>query len=220
MKYVLIGILIFIAAIWYYAQKAKKEMTEDDNKNNTNFYYKKVDEGKTLSTFRVNNTKMTLKYDGLYVRQRTRPKNLIMSKRGLYPDEILMLSYVHKFHTGENNFQSFWHYKYNEDPQMLLNKLIFEGFVEIDNDLCMVLEKTTVDKLKSVLSSCGEKISGRKEELIHRIIEKVPAHVIEEAFPLRYYMLTEEGEAELSENIDVVHCHRDGGDLWDYPYLE
>lgn len=204
MEYVIAAIVIFVVVVFYMAKK------EDNNTK------QKTTKGKIKVTWSNKESDVIIKDSGVYVKKREKPSTLAKSKRGLYPHEILMLSYVNKFHTGKNNFQSFWYYKYDvENPQNLLNKLVSEGFVELDNDICTVLEKETVAKLKSVLSSCGQKVSGRKEELIHRIIEKVPAHVVEREFPLRYYRLTEKGEAELSENSYVVHCHRNNIDMWD-----
>ena len=140
---------------------------------------------------------------------KTKPSLLLKSNRGLYPHEILMLSYAPSYTTGKNSFQNFWLYKYDvEDPQKLLDKLLEEGFLEIDNDLYSILSKETAVRLKSILSSYGAKVSGKKDELIHRIIETAPSDILEKEFPFRCYALTEKGEAELSDNDYVIYCHR------------
>lgn len=99
---------------------------------------------------------------------------------------------------------------YRENPAMqsAVDKLLEEGFLEIDNDLYSILSKETAVRLKTILSSYGAKVSGKKDELIHRIIETAPSDIIEKEFPFRCYALTEKGEAELSENNYVVYCHR------------
>ena len=70
------------------------------------------------------------------------------SKNGLFPQEILMLSYADTFFNCNNTFQNFWEYRYGVDnPQKLLDNLKQKGFVEIA-DLKNTLKNQTLAILK------------------------------------------------------------------------
>lgn len=53
------------------------------------------------------------------------------SNNGLYPHEILMLSYAPKMTSDNTKFPQFWQREYNiQNPQGIIDKLIKEGFIK------------------------------------------------------------------------------------------
>ncbi len=135
-------------------------------------------------------------------------KTAIPSQNGLYPQEILMLDYAESYKTTGNTFQNFWKYNYYvTDPQKILDSLYNRGFIKY-SDVQSTLRKLLVSDLKGLLEKIGEKTSGKKEELINRILEKYTLSDLEEVLPGRNYELTEKGENELKQNEYVPYLHK------------
>lgn len=133
------------------------------------------------------------------------------SNQGLYPHEILMLHYANTYKVnGDNRFQSFWLYQYSvEEPQSVLDSLQSRGFLTV-GDLRSALERCKVTELKAQLQTLGEKTTGKKTELIDRLLYSGNNEYLEAQFPDRYYALTDAGSKELSENEYVVYLHKTG----------
>lgn len=130
------------------------------------------------------------------------------SKGDLYPHEILMLDYAHTYKTSDNSFQGFWYYQYSvKDPQSILNSLCERGFIE-PGDLRSVLEHLKLGEIKDELKLLNEKISGKKAELIDRLLSVADHNELFAKYPERFFKLTSKGEQELKENQYVPYLHR------------
>ncbi len=130
------------------------------------------------------------------------------SLTGLYPHEILLLSYAEKYTTEQKNFQQFWIYQYGVlDVPKLLNDLQNRGYLELGS-IELTLQNETIASLKAVLAENSLKVSGKKTDLISRLSDNLPNEKLWRYFPKRYYVLTEKGQHELSQNEYVVRCHR------------
>lgn len=137
-----------------------------------------------------------------------RINNAFPSENGLYPHEILMLEYASSFKNRDNSFQSFWKWNYSVlDPQQLLESLYERGFI-CYGDVISVLNKTKVAELKEMLSSKGEKATGKKEALINKVLAIYEECELEKIFPERYFELTELGKTEVENNKYVLFAHR------------
>lgn len=137
-------------------------------------------------------------------------KKAVPTKRGLYPHEILMLDYAHTFSTSSrnNHFQGFWYYEYSvEHPGAVLKSLERRGFIQ-PGDLRSAIQNLTVPMIKKELKAIGQKVSGKKAELIDRLLENASLEDLEKKFPVRFYELTESGQQELAENQYVPYLHR------------
>ena len=131
-----------------------------------------------------------------------------LSKNGLQPQEILLLSYAPKYYTDQTDFPSFWHYKYAiSNPSDVLKKLEKKGLVR-QSTAAESLDNLTMQELKNVLSGQGLKVSGKKAELIERVKIEVPESVIEKSAMKKRYALTELGQAEINDNEYVVSMHK------------
>ena len=135
-------------------------------------------------------------------------KTAIQSKQGLYPHEILMLEYAPHFKTSNNTFQNFWYWQYSvTDPQSVLDSLLERGFTKV-GDLRSALEKRKLPEIKEELKQLDQKVTGRKSELIDRLIEFGNLATLNQKYSERYYELTAKGEKELKENQYVSYLHR------------
>lgn len=146
-----------------------------------------------------------------------RMSKAIPTNNGLYPHEILMLDYADSYKFGDNNFQGFWRYQYYVlKPEIILNSLYERNFIEM-GDVESGLKRVTVTRLKKVLADNGLKVSGKKADLITRLLDGLPLDVLEREFPERYYKLTDLGKQELIENEYVPYIHRHSRsdlDIW------
>jgi hypothetical protein len=147
-----------------------------------------------------------------------RAKNSYPSQNGLFPQEIFMLSYAHKYKVEGNYFPKFWYYEFGiENPQDTLNDLHTRGFIEVATPF-ESLDNLKLPELKSFLSAFQLPTSGKKADVINRIKEKVPEDWIANKIPDRYFKLTELGQAELKANEYVTYFGASvkyGLNVWD-----
>lgn len=146
-----------------------------------------------------------------------RMQNAIVSKHGLYPHEVLVLDYARAYYTEGNSFQGFWWYRYGvRDIDKCLRSLLDRGFLQVgDLQSAIALENATV--LKEELKKHGLKVSGKKDELVQRLMAEVPHEELNTRFVKRTYQLTEIGKQALEEESYVPYIHRhalEDLDIW------
>lgn len=145
-------------------------------------------------------------------------KRAIKSKHGLYPHELLMLNYAHTYTTGSNKFQQFWQSLYFvNNPQLVLDSLYERGFIQ-PSEFKKTLENLKLPQLKEELKAYNQKTSGKKSDLIERLITYGDISTLEKKYTTRYYELTKLGESELKENeyISYIHKHNiENLTIWD-----
>ena len=146
-----------------------------------------------------------------------RIKKAFPSKQGLYPHEVLMLDYASSFYTDQNSFQGFWWYQYGvRNVDQCLKSLLERGFLKI-GDLQSSIEKETATVIKGELKKYGLKVSGKKDELVHRLMTEVSHEELATSFPKRTYQMTDLGKGELDEQSYVPYIHRhslENLDIW------
>jgi hypothetical protein len=146
-----------------------------------------------------------------------RLKIAVPDRFGLYPHEILLLDYAPKYSTDSTAFPQFWRYDYGiKDVKTLLTDLHNREFLQTGN-IADTLKNETLSALKSVATKHELKVSGKKEELINRIIENVPQNELSVLFPKLPYKLTDTGKTALkeSEYVPYIHKHIKAGlDIW------
>lgn len=129
------------------------------------------------------------------------------SKRGLYVAEILLLEYCSygKYPKPCSGYPGFWWFEYGiRDVGHALDQLQKRGFIEW-SPLSDGLITLKVDELKQILSKAGLSTSGKKPELIERILYAHGAVIPDKAFK---YRLTDLGMTELAENGYVPYMHK------------
>lgn len=119
----------------------------------------------------------------------TRVRTAIKSKSGLYPHEVLILDYAQTFYTDQTSFQGFWWYKYGiRNVEDCLKSLYDRGFLKTGS-LQTAIEKENGSALKEVLKTFGLKVSGKKGELVQRLLNEVPHDELNKRFAKRTYEL-------------------------------
>jgi len=127
----------------------------------------------------------------------------------LTPTEILMLNYADTYTDGDNRFQGFWSFRYNvSDPQDLLYNLQKRGYIAI-GDAAYQLQRLSATDIKKLLSDHGLKTSGKKADLIARLISSADISAIKSSLP-RYYAITDKGASITSTPVSdcVLYLHR------------
>ena len=146
-----------------------------------------------------------------------RIQTAIPSKHGLYPHEILMLDYATTFYTEGNTFQGFWWYRYGViNVGDSLRSLLERGFLQV-GDLQSTVEKENATTLKEELKKRGIKTTGKKADLVKRLLEEVPNEELNIRFALRNYQMSELGKQSLIEESYVPYIHRyqlEDLDIW------
>jgi hypothetical protein len=146
-----------------------------------------------------------------------RMQNAIASKHGLYPHEVLVLDYAGSYYTEGNSFQGFWWYRYGvRDVDKCLYSLLDRGFLQVGN-LQSAIGKETVVVLRGELKKYGLKVSGKKDELVQRLMAEVSHDELNSHFTRRTYQLTELGKQALDEEGYVPYIHRhvlEDLDIW------
>lgn len=126
---------------------------------------------------------------------------------GLFPHEILAIEYANKYFFGENTFPGFWWYKYGiKDMTALLESLRERGFLSLSS-YTDSLHLYKVDELKTVLRAKGLKVSGKKQELINRLIQSLSEDELIELFPRRAYIVTKKGKNAIKDDEYILYAH-------------
>lgn len=138
---------------------------------------------------------------------------------GLYPHEVLVLDYAPYFYVGQDNFQTFWEYSYGvKDVNAVIQSLLDRGYISIGTTVDAIKsEKVAI--IKEELKKQGLKTSGKKAELVERLISEVPEKILAKTFTKRPYHLTERGQSVLEkyEWVPFIHSKAKGDvDLWEF----
>lgn len=137
-----------------------------------------------------------------------RIKSLQPSDQGLYPHEILLLSYAPKYRIEEQSFPGFWWYRYGvKDVHQCLQSLLSRGFLTVGS-LQSAMENETVANLKSILRQKELKVSGKKADLIKRLLETVPQEELSKVFSKHTYELTATGADAFNKEKHILYIHR------------
>lgn len=126
---------------------------------------------------------------------------------GLYPHELLMLSYAERYLVRGAEFQGFWWYQYGvKDPGRLLKDLVSRHYVCVGG-IAQALANAKVPELKEACKTLGLRTTGKKSELIERLSEHEEELDSRGMFQDRYYALTESGRQALEEEPYVPWAH-------------
>lgn len=138
----------------------------------------------------------------------TRIRTLDPICSGLYPHEVLILSYINRFTTAHKNYQGFWKYKYGiNDMVSQVQSLQERGYVTIA-PLEDAMKNCTVQFLKSLLKKYELSTARKKIDIIHCLIENVPKSQLEQHFPEKNYALTNKGADILEKEGYIPYIHK------------
>lgn len=118
---------------------------------------------------------------------------------GLYPSELVMLSYAEKYTTNETNFPAYLSYTYEiANPPKMLKNLASRGFIEVGSAKD-ALHGFKLAELKEIAASLGIIPKGKKADIIVQL-SAVDDALIAQFVKERAWKLTESGKAALNAN--------------------
>ena len=118
---------------------------------------------------------------------------------GLYPSELVMLSYAKKYKTNETNYPAYFTNTYEiANPAKMLKSLQAKGYIEVG---CAkdALDGFTLPELKEMATSLGIMAKGKKADIISQLSEVDEEHLFR-FVKQRTWNLTESGKAALDAN--------------------
>lgn len=136
---------------------------------------------------------------------------------GLYPHEVLVLSYAPRYCDNGNEYPRFWWYRYGiKDVTGILRDLELKGFVSV-GDISDAVRMEKLPAIKEELKKRELKVTGKKDDLVARLVENVSEEELARVFTRRPFSLTGNGETIVKkyEWIPYIHSHGiDGLDIW------
>ena len=118
---------------------------------------------------------------------------------GLYPSELVMLSYAEKYKTTETVFPGYLTSTYEiVNPAKTLKNLQTRGFIEVGTAK-NALSNYKLPELKEIASSIGIQVKGKKADIVLQLSE-VDEERLSEVVRSRTWKLTESGCKALKEN--------------------
>ncbi|GEK89685.1 SAP domain-containing protein [Alkalibacterium putridalgicola] len=139
------------------------------------------------------------------------------NESGLYPHEILLLSYAPTYYIEKNSFPKFWWYRYGvKNVDKSLKSLKKRGFLKVGSIEASIQNETAED-LKEILRAHHLETSGKKAELVQRLVDEMPRDKLDDLFRDRTYELTDKGQAVLSAEEHIPYIHRrsiEDLDIW------
>ena len=121
-------------------------------------------------------------------------------------NDVLILHYIAKRSKASELNQIFWKNDYFNDNEKSLNKLLDNGYIEMRYDERISLNKLKVEELKEILVRGELKVTGKKNDLIERIIEECDKRYYQRYLELERY-ITDKGEKLLARTKFVLVAH-------------
>jgi len=123
------------------------------------------------------------------------------------PVDVIFLERADGHKVGDE-FPNYFEYQYGANPSSLLEKALTNNFLIKSDSIVNNMEKTKTSKLKEVLKRHNLKVSGKKQELLERLITNISEEELKTAFPDSYYILNNKGKSIIQENEHIIYYHK------------
>lgn len=143
---------------------------------------------------------------------------------GLYPHEVLAIDYAPYCNSKEDNYVTYWEYQYginNSELRKIFNSLLDRNYIELGT-ITDAINMATVPVIKEELKKRGLKVSGKKSDLVNRLISNVPEAEISTAFDKIPYRQTPLGKQIIEKYKWVLLIHKEFRgqiDMWEFAIL-
>lgn len=131
-----------------------------------------------------------------------KPLNLLVG-------DIILLWCFQNTRNINDTYPSYFEYKYGINANLHAKLLLKNNFI-VEANKYAILNYLKVSELKEICSKNNLKLTGKKEQLIERLLDIDNINVDNFA---NLYMLSPEGIKVLQENYDYIKYHKDSFDL-------
>lgn len=147
------------------------------------------------------------KMNGLFPYGIIEKKQMQRLSEGLLPGHIVMLWRIHfNNFTNETVIPQYFEYRYGVDSEECIETLIKLGYAKVcsakDSLNCLNMRE-----LKEILKKLNLQTTGKKENLLSRVIEYGAEQELEALFFLRKYGITSPGEEVLKKYDSIIQKH-------------
>ena len=120
---------------------------------------------------------------------------------------VVFLEKTEGIEVGNESFPSYYEYRYNSDPKLLLEEAVERGFL-IKSDYKFNIYQKTNAELKEILRDNDLKVSGIKDELVERLIKNIDEEKLKSIFNQSYYKLSDSGKELVAKNAHIIYYHK------------
>lgn len=133
--------------------------------------------------------------------------NMVRNQDGLLPGHVVMLWLIDVSEiTNETVAPQYFEYRYGVEAEEAKRLLVSKGFAVLCGALD-TLPLLSADVVKRLLKQKNLPLSGRKGELVQRVLDHFTPDEVAAFTALRRYRITEAGKAVLDRHRDVIRRH-------------
>lgn len=122
-----------------------------------------------------------------------------MIQTDIRPSEIIFLDFIdgkdENVHISES-----WKFNYGIDANKTITKLINLQYLVYKNDLVRNISKSTIPELKLVLKNNNLKVTGKKQELVERLLGNIDTDYLDRIFNKKIFIVTSLGKRLIENN--------------------
>lgn len=133
--------------------------------------------------------------------------NMTPLEEGLLPGEIVLL-----WRIGFNNYSNqshvvdYFEYRYGIDHKRSIAKLIDESYISVSSAMD-TLDLISVSELKRILKTKKVPVSGKRLDIVSRVLENFSEEELANSYSLRKYILCDKGKKALAKHEDIIKKH-------------
>lgn len=134
-------------------------------------------------------------------------KQMIKTEEGLFPGDIVMLWRIgFDNFTNESVIPNYFEYRYGVDYVESIERLTERNYIQL-LDAANTIDLISAPIIKNILKEHNLKVTGKKQELVDRLLSELSVEALEKSFETRRYRITETGKEILVKYDDVIQKH-------------
>lgn len=133
--------------------------------------------------------------------------NMTPLEEGLLPGEIVLLWRIgFNNYSNESHVVEYFEYRYGINHNASIDKLIKESYI-CKSRAMDTIDLITVPELKRILKTKSLAVSGKRLDIVSRVLENFSEEELAELYSLRKYILCDKGKKALAKHDDIIKKH-------------
>lgn len=133
--------------------------------------------------------------------------NMELLEEGLFPGDIVMLWRIHfNNFTNQSVIPEYFEYRYGIDSHASLDRLFDRNLIRQES-LLASLDLSNVTILKRLLKFKNLPLSGKKNDVLQRVVDNFSEEELSEHLNQRRYAITQEGDKVLAKYDYIIKKH-------------